>query len=220
MLRLDDISKAYGKTSAVRGISFELPEGESLVIMGPTGSGKSTLLKLIAGLELPDTGEIIDRGKLISKPGWGSEPSSRSLGFVFQEAALWPHMTVKQNILFGLDRLPKKESRDILDRSMKALCIDHIGDRHPHEISGGESRLVDLVRSVAPAPRLLLMDESLVNLNQEMKDKVWLYLSDYISAPETSIIYVTHNREETVNVTGRTLQMRSGEITGDSDNRE
>ncbi|MFC2101908.1 ATP-binding cassette domain-containing protein [Bacteroidota bacterium] len=220
MIRLQDISKSFGQIPAVHGVSFELTMGESLVILGPTGSGKTTLLKLIAGLELPNRGEIYHNGDLISKPGWASEPSSRSLGYIFQEPALWPHMTVKQNILFGLNQMPKKEALEILGKVMNDLLIDHIRDRYPHEISGGESRLVALARSVSPNPRLLLMDEPLVNLNPEMKDTVWLYLSEYINSPETSIIYVTHDREETANFSDRIMQMSSGELINDTNNRE
>ena len=218
MLQLKELSKSFGSQVAVEGVSFDLQEGESILINGPTGCGKTTLLKLIAGLEVPDQGEIFNRGELISKPGWASEPSSRSIGFVFQDPALWPHMTVKENLMFGLDQMPKIEARKLLDQVVKDLFIDQIQDRYPHEISGGEARLVALARSFAPAPRLLLMDEPLVNLNPELKENVWQYISTYLHSPKTSVIYVTHNRDEATSFPGGILSMKSGTILREKDN--
>jgi len=218
MLQLQEISKSYGKQLAVQNVSLDLLEGEAILIKGPTGCGKTTLLKLIAGLELPDKGEIINRGILISKPGWASEPSSRSIGFVFQEPALWPHMTVRQQILFGLFHHSKQEADEVLGQVAHKLTIEAILDRYPHEISGGESRLVALARSVAPEPGLLLMDEPLVNLNPELKKRVWKFLDRYFQSDDKSVIYVTHDPGEIGFFPGRVLSMKEGKLFNEEAN--
>ncbi len=145
---------------AVDAVSLDLAPSARLAVLGPSGCGKTTLLRLIAGLEVPDAGEILIRGKVVSRPGWALQPGRRGLGFVFQEPALWPHMTVAGNVLFGLHGLTKDVSRRRLGQLMELIGLQ--GDsrsRYPHQLSGGEARRVALARTLAPRPHCLLLDE-------------------------------------------------------------
>lgn len=213
MIAVEQVTKVYGKVTALDGISLEIPEGSSTVILGPSGSGKTTLLRLIAGLEIPDHGAIYISGSLASKPGWAQAPHKRGLGFVFQAPALWPHMTVTQNIMFGLYGIPREEARKRLQDLLEKTSLTGLERRYPHQISGGEARRVALARSLAPQPRYLLMDEPLTNLDPDLKEKMLSLIKVEVSQAGISLVYVTHDREEARQIAGHMYILKEGRLT-------
>lgn len=212
MILLSQICKAFGERQTICRLDLEVPDNSSIVILGPSGSGKTTLLRMIAGLDMPDSGEIFIDGQLVSKPGWAVEPSRRGLGFVFQASALWPHMTVEQNIMFGIQNLPRAEVRERVNELLQRTSLSGLESRYPHQISGGEARRVALARSLAPRPRLLLMDEPLTNLNPELKANLLHFIREYNTDSKTSLIYVTHDEEEARLISGRVLRLKDGRL--------
>jgi ABC-type sulfate/molybdate transport systems ATPase subunit len=211
-IRVDRLSKRYGARPVLDQVSFGLPRGETLVVHGPSGSGKSTLLRLLAGLELPDQGEILLMDRLASRPGWALEPHRRGVGFVFQSPALWPHLTVAQHVLFGLRRWPKPEARRRLEELLAEARLEPLAGRFPDELSGGEARRVALIRSLAPRPPILLLDEPLTNLDPELKAELLGFVQRSIRASEASVVYVTHDPAEARQVSSRTIALRDGQV--------
>lgn len=195
MISVKDLSKMYQGGNALDGINFELPEGSRTAISGPSGSGKTTLLRLLAGLELPDRGEIHLDGVLASRAGWALPPHLRRVGMVFQSPALWPHMTLAENISFGIAGLPKPKSRERLEELLDSCALAGLENRYPDQISGGEARRAALARALAPSPSILLMDEPLTNLNPELKANL-LELIRTATQEVVTLIYVTHERQE------------------------
>jgi iron(III) transport system ATP-binding protein len=165
MITVRQVTKYYGQTKALEEVSLSHNSLDPLIILGPSGGGKTTLLRLIAGLEMPDSGEIYLENCLASDPGWLLPPHRRGIGFVFQSSALWPHMTVADNILFGVNHVPKDEARDRLNGLLESTGLKGLEGRYPDELSGGEARRVAIARCLAPRPKILLMDEPLINLD-------------------------------------------------------
>ncbi len=210
MISVKDISKSYGRIKAVDSVSFDLAMGETLVIVGPSGSGKTTLLRLIAGLEAPDNGAVEIDGRMVSVKGWVLEPNRRGLGYVFQSPALWPHMTVGQNILFGLDASDARDSQARVTDLLNKLGLEGFAKRRPDEISRGEARRVSIARTLAPRPSRLLMDEALTNIDPELKTKVMGVILDEVAENGASLIYVTHDRDEADVIQGKRMEMKDG----------
>jgi iron(III) transport system ATP-binding protein len=210
MILLNQVTKSFGNVKAVNGVSLEVPAGSSLVILGPSGSGKTTLLRLIAGLEIPDAGEIYLDGILSNKARWVLAPHRRGIGFVFQSSALWPHMTVAQNILFGLQGIPKSEAKHRLTELLENMSLTGLERRYPHQLSGGEARRVALARSLAPQPLKLLMDEPLTNVDPDLKSKLMAFLKQTVVRTKASLIYVTHDAGEAQEISERILTLRDG----------
>ena len=212
MIVVDRVAKSYGRFKALKEVSFELWEGESAVILGPSGSGKTTLLRLIAGLEIPDGGEIYLNGRLASRRGWALPPHLRGIGFVFQTSALWPHMTVAQNILFGLHRLKREDARARLQELLDQTGLTEVAGCYPDQISGGQARRAALARSLAPRPRYLLMDEPLTNLDAETKQKMLELIKKTAGGPAISLVYVTHDAWEAEQIGGKILVLERGRL--------
>jgi len=209
-LTVNNVAKSFGKVNVLQEVNLNLEKSDFKVIVGSSGSGKTTLLRLIAGLETPDRGEIFINGKKMSSPGYAFSPHKRNLGFVFQTSALWPHMTVEQNILFGLKGMPKKDAQQRLEELMDKISISYLKGRYPDEISGGEARRVALARSLAPQPLCLLMDEPLTNLDADLKDNLLYFIIDTLKESGTSLIYVTHDLREAEVITPRRLILKNG----------
>lgn len=194
MIRICQLDKKFGSTIVLNGISMEIPEGAIATVMGPSGSGKTTLLRLVAGLETPDGGEIYLENRLASSPDYLLPPYMRRIGMVFQHPALWPHMTVAENIAFGLSR-EKKPSRlrrvhDLLEK----MEIGHLKSSYPAQISGGQARRVALARALAPRPRLVLLDEPLINLEERLQKQLLELIRDEQGQEGFTAIYVTHDQ--------------------------
>ena len=192
MIELKNISKSFGSVKALSEMSLTVNDKDRLVIAGPSGCGKTTLLRLIAGLETPNTGEILFDGELVSDAVTILAPQQRNIGFVFQRPALWPHMTVQQNIAFGMT----EKQNGIMDQLLKETALDGLRKRFPHQLSGGEERRVAIARAVAPHPKYLLMDEPLVNLDRVAKTELLDMILKLVAEANMTLIYVTHDHEE------------------------
>lgn len=198
------VSKRYDGIQAVDEVSLEVNRGEILALVGPSGGGKTTLLRLIAGFETPDAGAIMLEGNCIAWAGGLVSADKRRVGLVFQDYALFPHMTAIENVAFGLTIY---EKRDRYDRAKEALTqahILHLADRYPYQLSGGEQQRVALVRSVAPRPLVLLLDEPFSNLDPNLRAEFRQELRRMITSINIPAIYVTHDREEALAV-GNTI---------------
>ena len=217
MVQLTDVSKWYQMgevlVTALDRVTLDISNGEFIVVLGPSGSGKTTLLRLIAGLEMPDAGTIKINGDLMSGEGILVAPHERGVGFVFQSPALWPHMTVAQNILFGLKGHPKHESRGRLDEMLKRTELHGLESRYPSQLSGGQARRVALARTLAPKPKILLMDEPLTNVDPALKASLLKLMIEMVLQESITMIYVTHDMEEAAQIAGdRLLEMRMGRL--------
>lgn len=212
MIEINNLTRKYKAARVFSGLSLSIPDRTAVAITGPSGCGKTTLLRLIAGLDRPDGGEIHILGKLASSPDYLLAPSERSIGFVFQSPALWPHMTVSENILFGLwnlsDDVRKKRLEELLERAR----VSRLADRYPHEISGGEAQRVSLLRAIAPRPRHLLMDEPLTNLDEDLRDAMISLIRTIMDTENISLVYVTHRRDETERIASITYVLKDGII--------
>ncbi len=213
MIELAGISKSYGSHPALSNVSLTIPDQARIALLGPSGSGKTTLLRLIAGLEVPDAGTISFDGGIISSPEYVLPPSERSMGFVFQSAALWPHMTVSDNILFGLSHLPEKEQQQRLGTLLERMKITPVKDRFPDQISGGEARRVGLARALAPRPTTLLFDEPLTNLDRKLRDDLLSLISETIRETGSAMVYVTHDEYEAECVADTIIRFDKGTIS-------
>jgi ABC-type sulfate/molybdate transport systems ATPase subunit len=210
MIRACGISKRHGLAQVLRGITFEVAQGATLVVRGPSGSGKTTLLRILAGLETPDEGEVYLDGVLASGPGCLTPPHQRGIGFVFQRSALWPHLTVARNILFGVAGLSRNGQRELLSDLLERAGLAGLEGRYPHQLSGGEARRVAILRALAPKPRRLLLDEPLTSLDPERKRATLGLILECAAAIRATLIFVTHDRAEAEQVGGRILEIVDG----------
>jgi len=210
MIAIRRLTKCFGAVKAIDNLTLEIATGETVVIQGPSGSGKTTLLRLIAGLEVPDQGEIHIRGKLVSSPGWVAPPHTRKIGFVFQRSALWPHMTVAQNIRFAMNR--KKDVAFLLRELLQQMVLEDLSNRYPNQLSGGEARRVALARALAAQPKHLLLDEPLTSLDPDLQMRLLQVIQDYVGISNATLLYVTHAINEVQQVSGMLLQLDHGRV--------
>lgn len=180
----------------INDFSFSMQKGEIVGILGQSGSGKSTLLRLISGLEMPMKGTIIIAGTTVVSESVFIHPEERGVGMVFQDYALFPHMTVKDNILFGLTRLPRKERKSRVDEMLELVQMEEFYKRYPHELSGGQQQRIALARALAPKPNVLLMDEPFSNLDADLKESIREELGLILKKANMTCIMVTHDRHD------------------------
>lgn len=212
MIALQSISKAFNGIPAVREITFDVEPGEATALIGPTGSGKTTVLRLIAGLEIPDSGSIAISERIVSKSGWACPPHERGVGMVFQRPALWPHMTVIKNVRFGLGGLKRTEADQRLHETLSLTYLEGLEQRRPHQLSGGEAQRVALARAIAPRPQILLMDEPLIGLDSELHKQMVELIHTIRKQIGTTILYVTHYLSEAESVTDRVVVLHQGRV--------
>ncbi|MGH9199008.1 MAG: ABC transporter ATP-binding protein, partial [Acidimicrobiia bacterium] len=215
ILRVEGLVKSYRDTLALDYVSFEFEKG-ILSVLGPSGCGKTTLLRCIAGLEVPDAGSIYIGDKLqtsISK-GIFVPPYSRELGFVFQNYALWPHMSVYNNVAFGLklQKLSADEIRRRVQSALELVGLSNYEGRYPSQLSGGQQQRVALARSIVMEPRLILLDEPLSNLDAKLREETRVELRKLIKKVGISALYVTHDQEEAFVISDTVIVMDKGEI--------
>jgi iron(III) transport system ATP-binding protein len=215
MIELEDISKTFGSHTAVDRVSLVIPDHSRVAILGPSGSGKTTLLRLIAGLEIPDTGTITLDGRLVSSRDCMVPPSERSVGFVFQSASLWPHMTVADNIRFALGGLPVPEQHERTCSLLEHMGILPLADRYPDQISGGEARRVALARALAPHPATLLFDEPLTNLDRLLREDLIRLILESVRQAGSRMVYVTHDDHEAETLAATIIRFDHGTICSD-----
>jgi ABC-type Fe3+/spermidine/putrescine transport system ATPase subunit len=206
------VTKRLGSRDVLRGLSLEVPPGGTLGILGPSGCGKTTALRLIAGLDVPDAGEIWLADRLASSPGsLHVTPSQRNIGFVFQDLALWPHMTVAGNLLFVLEsrRWPPATRIRRVEEMLQMVGLQGRAGEYPNYLSGGEQQRVGLARALVAKPDLLLLDEPLSSLDQELRADLRNELAAIPKRLGVTMIYVTHDRTDIDAFGGDTLVMKA-----------
>ncbi len=212
MIETRQVAKKYGEVPVLAGISFSVPERGALAVMGPSGSGKTTLLRLIAGLEPPDEGEIRLGGRLASSNNFLLPPYRRDVGMVFQSPALWPHMTVAENVRYGLKGIPRGAAKGRVEELLERMGIGELRNRFPGEISGGQARRVALARALAPRPRFLLLDEPLTNVEAQLKEKLILLIREEKEKHGATLVCVTHERSEAQRLAEQVVVLEGGLI--------
>ena len=210
ILKVSGLSKAFEGVRAVDGVSFSADRGELLGLLGPSGCGKTTLLRLLAGLEEPDAGTIRYDERSIN----GQAPQQRGFGLMFQDLALFPHMDVFGNVSFGLrmQGLPRSQIRARVHELLDLVEMSDYANRKVHELSGGERQRVALARSLAPAPRLLMLDEPLGSLDRALRDSLQGQVRRILKEVGVTSIYVTHDRDEAFAMADRLIFMNHGRI--------
>jgi iron(III) transport system ATP-binding protein len=213
-LVLDELTKLYeGKQEpAVRAASLTVEPGQVLALLGPSGSGKTTLLRLVAGFDRPDGGCVRIGDRVVSGPGVYEQPEERGIGFVFQHGALFPHLTVRENLAFGVRRLPRKERADRVARVARMCGLEHLAARYPHELSGGEQQRTALARALARGSDVVLLDEPMSNVDVRHRAEIGVELQGILRAAGTTAILVTHDHEDAFALADRIAVMRSGVI--------
>ena len=209
ILEIENLSKSYeSKLEVVSDCSFSIESGNICAIVGESGSGKSTLFRLIAGLERPEKGSIKVKEKIVSNDKFIVAPKDRNVGLVFQDFSLFPHMTVKENIEFGLVKNKNKKVEELL----KIIRMENFLNRYPHELSGGQQQRVSLARSLALDPSLLLLDEPFSNLDTELKSKLRKDVRTIIKDIGTSSIFITHDILDALDIADEIIFMDNGKI--------
>jgi ABC-type sulfate/molybdate transport systems ATPase subunit len=206
------LSRRFDDVTVLHGLDLDLADGQTAAVLGDSGSGKTTLLRLVAGLDVPDAGTIQMDGQCVSRPGWALEPHRRGLGFAFQSAALWPHMTVAQNVLFGVPHTSGNHRAPRLARLLEQLELDGLAQRYPDQLSGGQCRRVGLARALAPEPGLLLLDEPLTNLQPDLRRRVLAVLRAEAERTGATVLYVTHDRSEVADMGAAVYRMTEGRL--------
>ncbi len=216
-IELKHIDKFYGENHVLRDLNLTIEDGDFMTLLGPSGCGKTTTLRVISGLEEPQNGTMtIDGVEMINAAdAYFAEPSKRGLNLVFQSYALWPHMTVKENIAFGLkiQKLPKAEVEARVKDALRMMRIEEYIDRYPNELSGGQQQRVAIARAVASNPKLLLLDEPLSNLDARLRIDMRSELQRLHHELKTTIIYVTHDQVEALTMSTKIALFKEGELS-------
>ena len=212
LLQLIDIDLAYAGNKVVKSLSLSLEQGSIGCLLGPSGCGKTTVLRCIAGFEPVSAGEVLLNGTVVSRKGYNLAPERRRVGMVFQDYALFPHLTVAENIAFGLRDCGRDEKRDRVDELLALVGLGTQGSKYPHEMSGGQQQRVALARALAPAPRLLLLDEPFSNLDVDLRERLSHEVRDIIKTTGTTAILVTHDQHEAFAVADEIGIMHEGRI--------
>lgn len=212
VLELKQITQAYGQQLVVKELSLILKRGEIGCLLGASGCGKTTVLRTIAGFEPLLEGEILVDGKCVSRPGYLLPPAKRQIGMVFQDYALFPHLSVFDNVAFGLRGLEKATQIKQVNEALELVGLHSEHARYPHEISGGQQQRVALARALAPKPRLLLMDEPFSNLDVTLRERLSMEVRDILKDYGTTALFVTHNQYEAFAVADRIGVMHHGEV--------
>jgi iron(III) transport system ATP-binding protein len=209
---LEGVSKSFGPVRAVEDVTLEIDSGELLAVLGPSGCGKTTLLRLIAGFERPDGGRIAVGGRELAGPDCFVAPERRRVGIVFQDYALFPHLSVESNVAFGLERRAREERDSITLRTLELVGLQHKAANHPHELSGGERQRVALARALAPGPELILLDEPFSSLDATLRAGLRREVELILRDAGATALLVTHDQEEALSLADRLAVMREGRI--------
>jgi len=217
ILQVENLTRQFAGIAqpAVSDVSLQLKQGDILSLLGPSGCGKTTLLRLIAGFEKPDVGTVQIANETVAGNGFWQAPERRDVGMVFQDYALFPHLTVAQNIAFGLKtrrrRSPQQE-REMVKGAIALVGLSGFEQRYPHELSGGQQQRVALARALAPQPSLILLDEPLSNLDVQVRLRLRQEVREILKKTDTSAVFVTHDQEEALSISDWVAVMRSGKI--------
>ena len=211
MIQIENLRKVYdNKYEALKSINLEINEGELVCLLGPSGCGKTTILNLLSGLLDPTSGDIkFDNKSVVNK-----HPKDRNIGLVFQNYALYPHMTVLENVMFpllvGKNKMPKKEAMEIAKKYMRVTSIEELADKKPGEMSGGQQQRVAITRALVQSPKVLLLDEPLSNLDARLRLKIREEIRRLVKEIGITTIFVTHDQEEALSISDRIVLMNQG----------
>ena len=212
-IRVEALDKSFADFHAVKAASFVVEDGQFLCLLGPSGCGKTTTLRLIAGFEEPDEGQIAIGGRVVAQAGSrGVPPEERGVGVVFQDYALFPHLTVEENVAFGLARRPRTARSAQVARILDLIGLGELARRYPHELSGGQQQRVATARALAPEPALLLLDEPFSNLDADLRAQMRDEVEKTLRATKTTAIFVTHDQEEAFTIADEVGVLNEGRL--------
>ncbi len=211
-LTFEHITHRYGALTAVSDLSLDVAPGEIVALLGRSGCGKTTLLRIAAGIERQSEGRVLLDDRAVSDGRLFEPPETRGIGFVFQDYALFPHLSVQDNVAFGLRNLPRREAREVALSALARVGMSHHAEDYPHELSGGEQQRVALARAVAPRPGVLLMDEPFSGLDRRLRDSVRGETLAVLRETQATSVIVTHDPEEAMRMADRIALMRDGSV--------
>lgn len=213
-IQIKNLNYSYPNSNdmVLQNLSLDVTQGEVISVLGQSGSGKSTLLRLIAGLEKPNKGSIMINNNVLADEHTFLYPEDRGVGMVFQDYALFPHLTVEKNITYGLNKVSKSEQIKRLQEVLELVTLTGFNRRYPHELSGGQQQRVALARALAPKPSILLLDEPFSNLDTDLKNKIRQELGRIIRQSGITSIFVTHDIEDSRAIADRIVYLELGRI--------
>jgi iron(III) transport system ATP-binding protein len=213
-IEITGLIKKFGAFEALKGIDVSVEEKEFVTFLGPSGCGKTTTLRVLAGFLAPDGGSVTVGGEIMSSPDGVVPPERRRMGMVFQNYAVWPHMSVRQNVAFGLrySRLDRRQQAARVEQILASIGLDGLEDRHPAELSGGQQQRVALARSLVVEPSILLLDEPLSNLDAKLRERMRTELKALQRRTGITFVYVTHDQAEAMALSDRIVVFRGGTV--------
>jgi ABC-type Fe3+/spermidine/putrescine transport system ATPase subunit len=213
IIELKNITHAYGTKKVLEDLSLNIESGRLTCLLGGSGSGKTTILRLIAGLETPEKGKIFIQDKLVTDEQQILVPSDeRTLGFIFQDLALWPHFTVYQNVAFGLEERKDQHTEKKVLEMLSFFGLKAFAEKYPHQLSGGQQQLVAISRALVLEPKILLMDEPLSGLDVKLKRKILEHIKDLKKNFDVTLIYVTHDHREAFTIADQIIVLNEGKV--------
>ena len=212
ILQVEDVAHSYGEETVLDGVSFLVDAGEIVCLLGPSGCGKTTTLRLVAGLESPAAGRIVVAGMPVADPGRSVPPERRRVSMMFQDYALFPHLTARDNVAFGLSHLGRGERRRRAEELLDKVGMAAYADAYPHVLSGGQQQRVALARALAPDPYIVLLDEPFSGLDPELRGRVRDDCLHLLKTSGAATLFVTHNAEEAMMMADRVVVMREGRV--------
>ena len=213
-VKISGLTKRFGETTAVLEMNLHVEEGSLTTFLGPSGCGKTTTLRMIAGLETPTSGSITIGGEVVCGDGTFIQPERRQIGMVFQSYAIWPHMNVFNNVAYPLQvrRLPKKDVRERTMEALNTVQLTELAERYPSQLSGGQQQRVAVARAIVFAPRILLFDEPLSNLDAKLREQMRIELRELQQRLGVTTLYVTHDQQEALAISDQVAVMELGSI--------
>src|SRR5687768_15262190 len=211
-LTLEDVSRRFGRVTALEDVSLDIEPGEIVSLLGHSGCGKTTLLRVAAGVEVPSAGRVLVDGLEVASLEVFVPPERRSIGLMFQDYALFPHLSILRNVMFGLTALDRASREQEARAALARVGLDHLADSYPHEASGGEQQRVALARAIVPRPGIMLMDEPFSGLDSRLRDSVRGETLSVLREAGATALVVTHDPEEAMQMSDRIVLMRRGRI--------